>query len=162
MPIRSTFRAKGVLMAAVLVVGICLGNASPATGQADQPAWLDPYREPARRIIGAAMADTCAWNRLAEVSDMFGHRLSGSPQLEQAIQWAANGMRADGLENVHLEPVMVPHWVRGQEHARMIRPNEQDLVMLGLGGSIGTPPGGIEAETFVVDSFDALDSRAHG
>ena len=162
MPIRSTFRAKGVLMAAVLVVGICLGNASPATGQADQPAWLDPYREPASRIIGAAMADTFAWNRLAELSDMFGHRLSGSPQLEQAIQWAANGMRADGLENVHLEPVMVPHWVRGQEHARMIRPNEQDLVMLGLGGSIGTPPGGIEAETFVVDSFDALDSRAHG
>ena len=149
-------------MAAVLVVGICLGNASPATGQADQPAWLDPYREPASRIIGAAMADTFAWNRLAELSDMFGHRLSGSPQLEQAIQWAANGMRADGLENVHLEPVMVPHWVRGQEHARMIRPNEQDLVMLGLGGSIGTPPGGIEAETFVVDSFDALDSRAHG
>ena len=89
MPIRSTFRAKGVLMAAVLVVGICLGKASPATGQADHPTWLDPYREPASRIIGAAMADTFAWNRLAELSDMFGHRLSGSPQLEQAIQWAA-------------------------------------------------------------------------
>lgn len=162
MPTRSTFHAKGLLIAAVLVVGVCLGKVSSATGQADQPDWLDPYREPASRIIGAAMADTFAWNRLAELSDLFGHRLSGSPQLEQAIQWAANEMRADGLENVHLEPVMVPHWVRGQEHARVIRPTEQDLVMLGLGGSIGTPPGGIEAETFVVGSFDELDSRVHG
>ena len=162
MPIRSSFRAKGALIVAVLLVGICLGKTSLATGQADQPTWLDTYREPASRIIGAAMADTFAWDRLAELSDLFGHRLSGSPQLEQAIQWAANKMRADGLENVHLEPVMVPHWVRGQEHAKVIRPTEQELVMLGLGGSIGTPPGGIEAETFVVGSFDELDSRAHG
>ena len=147
-------------MTTVLVVGACLGKSALVTGQADELAWLDAYREPASRIIGAAMADTFAWHRLAELSDSFGPRLSGSPQLEGAIRWALDEMLADGLENVHLEPVMVPHWVRGQERARIVRPAKQELVMLGLGGSIATPPGGLEAETIVVGSFDELETRA--
>ena len=31
-------------------------------------------------------------------------------------------MRADGLENVRVEPVMVPRWVRGHEQAAMLEP----------------------------------------
>ena len=31
-------------------------------------------------------------------------------------------MKKDGLENVHLEPVKVPHWVRGQESAEIVAP----------------------------------------
>ena len=65
-------------MTTVLVVGACLGKSALVTGQADELAWLDAYREPASRIIGAAMADTFAWHRLAELSDSFGPRLSGS------------------------------------------------------------------------------------
>ena len=47
------------------------------------------------------------------MGDTFGHRLSGSESLEDTIEWAAGEMKKDGLENVHLEPVKVPHWVRG-------------------------------------------------
>ena len=50
-------------------------------------------------------------------------------------------MKKDGLENVHTEPVKVPHWVRGQESAEIIAPHRQPLVMLGLGNSVGTPAG---------------------
>lgn len=70
------------------------------------------------------------------------------------------GMRADGLANVHGEPVMVPHWVRGAESAVLHSPRETPLHMLGLGGSTGTPPGGITARVLVVKSFDDLTAHA--
>ncbi|HYW33332.1 MAG TPA: hypothetical protein VE869_17650, partial [Gemmatimonas sp.] len=69
------------------------------------------YRDVANRIIAAAQADSAgAWNRIAELSDRFGHRLSGSAALEQAISWTAATMEKDGLANVKREKVMVPHW----------------------------------------------------
>src|SRR5262245_35860646 len=77
--------------------------------------WLDPYREHAARLIGASLAGPSAWARLAELTDTFGHRLSGSRALEDAIAWAERTMRADSLEHVRTEPVKVPKWVRGHE-----------------------------------------------
>jgi carboxypeptidase Q len=121
-------------------------------------AWLHPYREPAARLIGEATAGRFAWERLAFISDTFGNRLSGTQSLEDTIQWAVEEMKKDGLENVHTEPVKVPHWVRGQESAEISSPRRQPLVMLGLGNSIGTPPEGIEAEIIVVHSFEELDA----
>jgi carboxypeptidase Q len=67
-------------------------------------------------------------------------------------------MKEDGLENVRLMPVRVPHWVRGEEHAEMVEPGPQKLSILGLGRSIGTPPGGITADVVVVSSYEELDA----
>ncbi len=124
------------------------------------PAWLDAYREPAARLVGESMAHDFAWQRLAVLTDTIGHRLSGTPQLDRAIEWATREMKRDGLENVHTEPVMVPKWVRGQESADILEPARHAIAMLGLGDSIGTPPGGIEAEALVVRSFEELDANA--
>src|SRR4051812_18646475 len=64
-------------------------------------SWLDPYREPAARLVGEALSGRFAWERLALMTDTFGNRLSGSQSLEDTIQWAAEEMKKDGLENVH-------------------------------------------------------------
>jgi len=143
-------------VAAVVVAAAVVGGAQSTF---PSPAWLEAYRDPAARLIGAALADTAAWTRLAELTDTFGHRLSGSRALEDAIDWAKGEMARDGLENVRGEKVMVPHWVRGRESAEIVAPVRHPLVMLGLGNSVGTPPGGIEAEAVVVRSFDELDAR---
>jgi carboxypeptidase Q len=54
----------------------------------------------------------------------------------------------------------VPRWVRGEESVEITSPGRHRLAMLGLGNSIGTPPGGIEAELLVVRSFHDLDAAA--
>jgi len=143
--------------ALALVAGAVLVGHAQAPGAS--PAWLDASREPSSRLIGAALGDTAAWSRLAEMTDTFGHRLAGSKGLEDAIAWALAEMKRDGLEQVRAERVMVPHWVRGRESAELVAPVRHPLVMLGLGNSVGTPPGGIEAEAVVVRSFDDLEAR---
>jgi len=120
--------------------------------------WLDPYRENASRLLGEALASDHAWQRLAELGDTFGHRLSGSQALEDAIDWAVAQMKTDGLENVRKEPVKVPHWVRGRESLEIVSPRRHDLAMLGLGNSVGTPAEGIEAELLMVRNYQELDA----
>ena len=130
-----------------------------------QTRWLEAYRDPARRIIDESRASTFAWERLAELGDTFGNRLSGSENFDAAARWAADQMRRDGLENVRLDPVKVPHWVRGAESLEIVEPGRHRLAMLGLGNSVGTPSDGIQADLLIVRSFQELDAsgdRARG
>jgi carboxypeptidase Q len=133
----------------------------PAVLSGQQFAPLDQrYAEPANRLIDAALRDSAAWDKLARLTDGFGHRLSGSEGLERAIDWMLAEMRREGLDNVRGEPAMVPKWVRGRESAELLEPRVASLPMLGLGGSIATPPDGITAEVLVVSSFADLERRA--
>ena len=118
------------------------------------------YQAIADRLTDAALADSAAWNKIAELTDRFGNRISGSAALEQAIDWIMARMKTEGLANVRGEPAMVPHWIRGQESASMVQPRFGKLPMLALGGSIATPVGGITAEVIVVTSFDDLKTKA--
>jgi len=116
----------------------------------------DRYRAVSAKLIEASLADAEGYKRLEYLCYRIGNRLSGSASLERAITWAADQMKAAGLSNVQIIPTKVPHWVRGVESARMIAPLEKNLHMLGLGMSIGTPPGGVTADVVVVPDFDAL------
>lgn len=130
-----------------------------STADAQTPLQRE-YGPTATRLIDRALADSAAWNKIAELTETFGPRLSGSKALEDAIDWTLARMRAEGLDNVRGEPVMVPHWVRGTESAELLEPRVASLPMLGLGGSIGTPNGGITAEVLVVTSFEELERHA--
>ena len=133
-------------------------QAVPATGAGESIAAT--YRGAADSLIHAATRDSAAYTRLGKLVDTFGSRLSGSASLEAAIDWILGEMKADGLQNVRGEPVMVPHWVRGEESAVLVKPRRTPLHMLGLGGSVATPKGGITAPVLVVTSFDDLTRRA--
>jgi carboxypeptidase Q len=112
------------------------------------------------KLLAAETNSAFAYQRLAQLCDTFGPRFSGTTNLEAAIDWALAQMKSDGLENVHGEEAMVPHWVRGAESAELIEPRLRRMPMLGLGGSIATPPEGITAEVLVVKSFADLAARA--
>ena len=115
------------------------------------------YRPAADKLIDAAMTDFEGYNRLAYLCYRIGNRLSGSTGLERAVAWSVEEMKAAGLSNVRTIPVKVPHWVRGSESARLLVPLEKPLHMLGLGMSIGTPPGGITADVVAVSDFNELE-----
>ena len=135
--------------ASALALALALTAATPLLAQST----------PADRLIDGAMKDSAAYNRLAELVDTFGPRPVGSASLEKAIDWIVAQMKRDGLENVHTEPVMVPHWVRGRESATLLAPYRGPLHILGLGRSVGTPAGGITAPVLVVHDF--ADLKAH-
>jgi carboxypeptidase Q len=135
-----------------------LASPTPAPAPLPSPTVrIDRYRAAAARIIGAALTSDHAYARLAHLTDHIGNRLSGSTNLERAIDWAVAEMKRDGLDNVRAEKVMVPHWVRGEESLEMLTPVPRKLQMLGLGNSTGTPSEGIAAEAVVVRDFAELD-----
>lgn len=143
----------------LFVSTLCI--AAPASWAQPSPeaSWLAPLRDTASKLIAAAQADDFAWQRLAELTDTYGNRLSGSDNLARAIRWAEATMKKDGLANVRVEKVMVPRWVRGQESAVILDPPEHPIAMLGLGGSVGTPAAGVEADVLVVKDFKDLEAR---
>jgi carboxypeptidase Q len=143
------------LCAAALVAALAVQADAQST-----PGWINAYRDTATRLIKAATADDFAWQRLAELTDTYGNRLSGSDNLGRAVAWAAETMKKDGLDNVHTEKVMVPKWTRGRESGEIVDPPQHTLTILGLGGTVATPPGGLEAEVLVVESFNELRMHA--
>jgi hypothetical protein len=142
--------------AAVLLVhfgaALTLGDDPQARSLAER------YRVDAKRIIDATLAGNDSYRKLEELCDDIGARLSGSAALEKAVTWAVKTMEADGQENVRTEKVMVPKWVRGDESLVMLEPRPKKIAMLGLGGSVGTPPQGITAEVVVVTDEKELDA----
>ena len=124
---------------------------------ADDKMDISHYQNAANKLIDAALADEAGLNRLEYLCYRIGNRLSGSAPLDQAIAWGAEEMKKAGLANVRTIPVKVPHWVRGRESAEMVEPLQKPLFMLGLGGSVATPPEGITADVVAVSSFDELE-----
>jgi Peptidase family M28/PA domain len=160
------------LMGAVLSVGQ-VGFAQMGAPDAPQMPGLSgvagplsaKYGADAAKILKAAETDEDGYAALTYLCDHVGKRLSGTPQLNTAIQWGADLMRNAGLENVKVQPVMVPRWVRGSESGAMLYqgaagPINRPLHMLGLGMSVATPAGGITAPVVFVSTFDALDAMA--
>jgi Zn-dependent M28 family amino/carboxypeptidase len=95
-----------------------------------------------------------------EVSTLVGPRMAASAGDPKAVAWAVDKMKALGLANVRAEPVTVPRWERGDGHAELLGATERPLAVAALGGSVGTPPAGIEAEVVSVASIDALGALA--
>lgn len=141
-----------MIIAGMLIGASCTLNIPPIINNSALLDKTDVIRK-------TALSDTIAFHRLAELCDTFGHRFSGSQNLEDAIDWILAEMRADGFENARGEPVMVPHWVRGNEELRLLEPWEENLAILGLGGSIATPEEGITAKVMVVSDFEELAAR---
>src|SRR4051794_32710710 len=113
---KTSLRFVTVVASGIIAVALVPFVAADLRAQSPNMA---PYRATATKIINSATSDSVPWNRVAYMADMFGHRISGSAALESTIDWIVAEMKKDGLENVHTEPVMVPHWVRGAESAEL-------------------------------------------
>lgn len=123
------------------------------------------YLDVAKNIIETALSQGKAYAMLAELTQEIGPRLSGSPQAAAAVEWGRQTMLKYGLENVHLQEVFVPHWVRGPvEEAAVINSltvGTVTLAVCALGGSVGTPELGIVGEVIEVHNFEEVKALGH-
>jgi hypothetical protein len=114
------------------------------------------------KLQTAALAADYAYKRTAYMTNNIGPRLSGSAQSLQAEKYVADEMRKLGLE-VTLQPVKVPHWVRGKETGELIEfpgmatGTTQKIALTALGGSVATPETGLVADIVVVTGMDELN-----
>lgn len=115
------------------------------------------YEQTSMKIINSLESDSVGYKRLSYLCDMFGPRLSGSKNLEKAIDWILKEMKIDGLSSVRGERVKVPTWIRGKESLKILVPYIKELKVLGIGGSVSTPKAGIRGEVLVVESFEELE-----
>jgi hypothetical protein len=113
------------------------------------------FRDAAERLIGAALTEGQAYMIAGELADGIGPRLSGSDGHDAAVRAMSARLAALGFE-VRTETAMVPHWVRGEESAALVTPAAQKLVVTALGGSVGTPDGGVSAPVVEVASLEEL------
>jgi len=114
-------------------------------------------RTPADEIRDAVLASSQAWEAVRSLVDEVGPRFAGTPGDQAAVAWALRTMQARGLTNVRAEKVKVPRWERGAESGRIVAPYPHELSLTALGGSVGTPPRGLEAEVIGVGSPDDLE-----
>jgi len=119
---------------------------------------LGACRTVARQIMAAGLRSNGAYTILDELTRRAGSRLSGSKGAAAAVELTRQMMVERGFENVRLEEIFVPHWERGKvEKLVMLDGGVQTpFSVCAIGGSIGTPTGGITAEVVEVRSFEEL------
>ena len=91
----------------VPAVALSLLLVLPAHGARKKRVAEPDIEDVGAQLLGRSLVSDEAWDKLVELCDDIGHRISGSPQLEAAVTWSAAKMSADGLET-HTEEVMVP------------------------------------------------------
>ena len=142
--------------------------ASIALGPLTQAASAGAAEIPKATIDNAAvlrdraLAGSEAYSILESLTTEIGPRPAGSEAQHRAAEWAMAKLKALGFSNVHSERFPVPGWTRGQETAEVTSPFPQRLIVTALGGSVATPPAGIEAEVVLFPTYDAMLAQPVG
>ena len=113
-----------------------------------------------RKIYDEELVNGQCYSNLHYLCKNIGSRLSGSANAQKAVEWGKKLMESYGFDHVFLQPVMVPHWVRGsKEEASIIDGKTRiPVAIAALGMTVATPKGGITAEVIELHSLKQLDS----
>jgi len=117
------------------------------------------YSDLADKIVRTALIEKKGYNWLKELCSI-GPRLSGSENSAKSIIWAKTKMNECRFDSVWLQPVRVPHWVRGNIEQAFISNSKKHrgkkLTIASFGGSVGTSKNGIIAEVIEVKGLDEV------
>jgi hypothetical protein len=92
------------------------------------------------KIRQEATSNSQIMRTLHFLTDVYGPRLTGSPNLKAAGEWAVRQMQTWGLKNGHLEPWEFGHpgWANERLSAHIIAPVKDPLVVEALSWTPGT------------------------
>ncbi|HEX7182507.1 MAG TPA: M20/M25/M40 family metallo-hydrolase [Thermoanaerobaculia bacterium] len=140
-----------------LAVSLSLLAIATACLAADPPSLPESLRSTAASLRDAAMKGTRAYDLVRSLTTEVGPRPAGSEGDRRAVEWGLRTMHELGFQNVRAEKVKVPHWEIGEGKGEITAPWPQPLTLIALGGSVGTPEGGIEAEVIEAPSVQDLE-----
>lgn len=149
----------GILIFALLVsawAGLLSAKVvTPPAGAQSKPATLSELRE-------RALQDPQAMQVLESLTSEIGARQVGSENFVRARDWAVKKLQALGFQNVHTEPFTLNAWTRGEERARIVTPYPQKLAIIGLGGTLPTPPAGLDGEIVLFKKYASFLDAPEG
>jgi carboxypeptidase Q len=120
------------------------------------PVEADTMHDTAAALRDSALKSDIAYDFVRDLTTEVGPRLVGSAGDKRAVDWAVARLTAMGFENVRTQAFEADGWIRGNETAELTAPYSQKLIITSLGGSVATPPQGLEAELAVFSSYDAF------
>lgn len=107
--------------------------------------------------------DMFAWDFVEGITTEVGPRQAGTEAEARGRAWAVEWLKAQGFQNVAIEPFEMQTWIPGKVHkAEIVSPFPQPLVVQPLGGSASTGPDGITAEVVFFRTVDDLRAAPAG
>src|ERR1700748_1588005 len=73
-----------------------------------------------RKIYDEELVNGQCYSNLHYLCKNIGQRISGSANAQKAVEWGKKLMESYGFDDVFLQEVMVPHWVRGAKEVGII------------------------------------------
>jgi carboxypeptidase Q len=143
-------RDRLIAAAAAIALSACAAAAPPPVADTPYPDRPDPAE-------AAGFQEQLAYDIAESLVAEVGPRFAGSDGDRKAIEWALLKLTVLGFENVRAEPVTVPLWQRGEIAVELLGTAPRPLEAIALGGSVGTPPAGIEADVVMVPTLAALE-----
>jgi carboxypeptidase Q len=99
----------------------------------------------AAKILPLVMGPSPMEENLRRLTDEVGGRVTGSPEMAKAVEWAVGALRASGID-VHTEKYTLPvTWSEGDTRLDLLGPVTFPVRLKSSGWSPATPPGGIDA-----------------
>src|SRR5882757_2346305 len=119
--------------------------------------------EAAAKIIPQIMGPSPIEENLRRLTDEVGGRISGSPQMAKAVDWAVEAFRAEGI-TVHAEKYQLVHsWSEGETRLEILGGTEKFPVRLvAAGWSPALPAGGIETDVINIGAGTEEDFARAG
>jgi carboxypeptidase Q len=111
-----------------------------------------------KKLFDKSLAEGKAYDWLRVLTTEIGGRLSGSEGAAKAVAYTQSVMEKEAFDRVFLQPVMVPHWVRGKAESAYIetKGKQVKVPIAALGGSVATPAKGVKASVIEVQNFQEL------
>jgi len=139
-------------------------QAAAASAQTCSESEVSACAQAAPKIIANAMGASPLAENLRRLTDGIGGRLTGSPAMERAVEWAVAAFREAGIDDVHTEKFTIPQtWSEGATRVEILSPSGFAVHAVSAAWSPATPAGGIEADVIDAGSGTAEEfARAGG
>ncbi|MGB0807187.1 MAG: M20/M25/M40 family metallo-hydrolase [Salibacteraceae bacterium] len=111
-----------------------------------------------KEFFNTALTKGKSYKVLEHLCNKIGGRLSGSDEAARAVDYMKGKMESYNFDTVYLQPVMVPHWVRGEKETAYFKSGTDEIPVeiCALGGSVGTKGKPIVSTVIEVKSVEEL------